>query len=93
MLLVVFYVIQLAVGANKARSSRTWSSPGHLSLIVFSRYAAGRPAERAGPGGKSRVVCHRGTSHHRCGFNISVSVNLCTLVDRKWDGGLVLETV
>lgn len=54
MLLVVLYVIQLAVGANKARSSRTWSSPGHLSLIAGSCYAAGgpgRPAgERAGQG-------------------------------------------
>lgn len=72
MLLVGLYVIQLAVGANKARGSRTWSSPGHLSLIAFSCYAAGGQAgEWAGPRGRvERSVTRRITpqvwNEHLC---------------------------
>lgn len=76
MLLVALYVIQLALGANKARSSRTWSSPGHLSLIALWCYAAGRPASRQARGEElSRVS--QATSHYRWGLNIYVTADLC----------------
>lgn len=77
MLLVGLYVIQLAVGANKARGSRTWSSPGHLSLIAFSCYAAGGQAGRQASGqaqGGELSGVSQGASHHRCGMNIYVTV-------------------
>lgn len=65
-------------GANKARGSRTWSSPGHLSLIAFSCYAAGgRAGRRAGQArGEELSRVSQGTSHHRCGFNIYVTVDV-----------------
>lgn len=64
MLLVVLYAIQLAGGANKTRSSRTWSSPGHLSLSAVSGSAAGRESGPSRGGGGLGFV----SQARRCGF-------------------------